>query len=381
MAELGETDDPTQLVPGKPEAIEENARVLRARASEAGGAADGLKAIDTGSWSGPAAAAFHDKFSYEPGKWYTAADSLQAAAGALDDYASTLRWAQGQATEAIAQWDQAQRATQQAQAAHDQAAAQASANNQPAPAFSDPGDSGRQAARDTLNRARSQLAAAGDLAAGILRGETDAAPQKTSWLDDVGHTLAQAGADVVNGVASFGNAMINHPMDVLGAAGGLGLTAISSAGEGLGVVLDATGIGAIPGGALNVVSAGGIAAGVTATGMAMANIASHAAGDDHVEPIQAGNDSAGGSGGTPPKEISGTTKHGEEQALGRDGGRGVSDEAMHDAVTNPAEPVEVQPSAQGPKYKYVGQDATVVLNQDGKVITTYATSRTGWRNP
>jgi hypothetical protein len=68
MAELGQTQDPIELVPGKPEAVEENVRALRTRADQAGRASEGLKAIDTGAWQGPAAHAFHDKFSYEPGK-------------------------------------------------------------------------------------------------------------------------------------------------------------------------------------------------------------------------------------------------------------------------------------------------------------------------
>lgn len=32
-------------------------------------------------------------------------------------------------------------------------------------------------------------------------------------------------------------------------------------------------------------------------------------------------------------------------------------------------------------YVYVGKDATVVLNQDGQVVTAWANSRAGWRNP
>ncbi|WP_200834323.1 putative T7SS-secreted protein [Amycolatopsis alkalitolerans] len=297
MAELGETQDPAALIPGKPEAIEENARVLQARAGEAGDAADGLKAIDTGAWQGPAASAFHDKFSYEPGKWYAAADSLQAASGALTDYASTLRWAQAQATEAISLWNQGQAGTQQAKTAHDQAVNQATANNQAPPAFTDPGETQRQAARDTLHRARTQLADSGNVTAQTLRDRASQAPQESSWLDDLGHTLAQAGADVVNGMASFGNAMLNHPLDVLAAAGGAGLTVISAAGEAFGGLLDATGVGAVAGVPLNVVSAAGIATGASITGAAVANMATHAAGDDHVEPIKVNStsDSAGAS--------------------------------------------------------------------------------------
>ena len=48
---------------------------------------------------------------------------------------------------------------------------------------------------------------------------------------------------------------------------------------------DATGVGAVAGVPLNAVSAAGIATGATMTGVAVANIASNAAGDDHVSPM------------------------------------------------------------------------------------------------
>jgi hypothetical protein len=47
-------------------------------------------------------------------------------------------------------------------------------------------------------------------------------------------------------------------------------------------------------------------------------------------------------------------------------------------VKNPTDPVEAQP---GGRYKYVGKDAVVILNQNGKVITTWATNSAGWRIP
>lgn len=196
-----------------------------------------------------------------------------------------------EAAEAIAAWNRGQAATQQARSAHDQAAAQAAATNQPAPpAFSDPGEVSRQAARDMLNRARTQLSEAGDTAAGILQGAMDTAPQESSWLSDLGHTLANAGADVVNGLASFGNAALNHPLDVLGAAGGLGLTTISAAGFGGGTLLDATGVGAVAGVPLQAVSAAGVATGIGITTAAMADLGQHASGDDRVEVIKKSGD-------------------------------------------------------------------------------------------
>lgn len=56
-------------------------------------------------------------------------------------------------------------------------------------------------------------------------------------------------------------------------------------------------------------------------------------------------------------------------------GSGVSDSAMDDAVENPT---EVVPQANG-TYRFVGTDATVVLNRAGQVVTTWARNSAGWR--
>jgi RHS repeat-associated protein len=77
-----------------------------------------------------------------------------------------------------------------------------------------------------------------------------------------------------------------------------------------------------------------------------------------------------------PSEITGFTNHGLEQALSRDGGLGVSQSAMEDAVANP---VDVVRQANG-TFKFVGNNATVVLNSNGQVVTTWATNPAGWRN-
>ncbi|MFB9687335.1 polymorphic toxin type 28 domain-containing protein [Amycolatopsis plumensis] len=61
---------------------------------------------------------------------------------------------------------------------------------------------------------------------------------------------------------------------------------MGSAGEGVGIALDATGIGAIAGVPLNAVSAAGIAVGGTMTVGAVGDLARHAMTDDHVEPVK-----------------------------------------------------------------------------------------------
>lgn len=72
--------------------------------------------------------------------------------------------------------------------------------------------------------------------------------------------------------------------------------------------------------------------------------------------------------------INGFTKHGLNQAISRDG-VGVSNRAMLDAVKNPTQVVQQS----GGRTMYVGKDATVVMNAQGKVITTWANGSAGQR--
>jgi hypothetical protein len=334
MAELGGTQDPRALVPGDPDAIAENANVLRARAKAASDAGDGLRSIDTGAWSGTAAEHFHEKFSYEPGKWFTAADAMQAGAGALDDYVVTLRWAQTQASEAVRLWNQGDAATERGRTEYESVAKQAAAAQQAPPPFSDPGEADRAQAQSVLAAARGQLDTAARIASGTLQDKSALAPEKSSWLDDVGDFVHDTGGHIVNGVASMGNAMLHHPGSVATAAAGIGLAALSSGGEGLGLALDATGIGAVAGVPLNVVSAAGIAAGAGITTVAMADIGAHAAGDDHVSPIDteassssegAADSTAGNPTGVKPGWSSRTADNGKGTVYQQPGSSGNAD--------------------------------------------------------
>jgi hypothetical protein len=54
---------------------------------------------------------------------------------------------------------------------------------------------------------------------------------------------------------------------------------------------------------------------------------------------------------------------------------------VQDAVEHPIEPPQYAPDQYGGSYTYVGKDATVILNKDGKVITAWANNQDGWRNP
>ncbi len=124
--------------------------------------------------------------------------------------------------------------------------------------------------------------------------------QGGSWWEQGLHVVENAGGAVVDGFASLGNAAVNHLGDVAGVLGGLGLAGISGLGEGAGAVLDASGVGAIAGVPLDAVSTLGVAAGGGIAMAAMRDLGQHAAGDDHVEPIQPSGGGSGEGGNTPP---------------------------------------------------------------------------------
>lgn len=402
MAELGQTNDPTALIPGSPDSLNLSVELLNSYGDMLAQAGSGLGRIDkSAGWSGPAADGFRNAFQGQPPKWVEAGDCFHSAATALNSYVATLTWAQAQAADAIREWNAGQAATKQAQADHatavQQAQAQAAASGTTAPniPFVDPGAAQRQAAERTLTRARDQLTSAGNTAADAVDKARDKAPPKPGWLSQLGtsiegfagdvlHDAEDAGAQFVNGVASFGNAAINHPGEVVSAFGGAALTVISGAGEVGGGALDATGIGAIAGVPLNIVSAAGIATGVGITGTAMAAMVGQAGGEDHVEPVKVDSGSSGASSEEPPfeapKEISGRTEHGEQQIQTRDG-HGVNDDAVNDAVANPTKPPRYIPDKYGGTYRYTGQNATVNLNENGQVVTAWARNSAGWRNP
>lgn len=236
MAELGQTIDPKALIPGDPPAVFENARVLGARANSAGAVGDALKRIDTGSWQGKASDKFHEDHQTEVPRWLQAGDSLDSAAQMLNGFATTLSWAQGQAVEAIARWQQGDAATQQARAAHDRAVSDAQTQTQAnahrgdptvvqPPPFTDPGEAQRQEARDILNRARQQLTGEGDRCAEALRVEASLAPQDSRKQSDAnffggiwdtisgtGEALWTAITDPAETVAAMAH-NITHPVE------------------------------------------------------------------------------------------------------------------------------------------------------------------------
>jgi hypothetical protein len=244
VAELGETEDPKALVPGNAAAVGGTARALRARGGELTLAGKGLQRIDTADgWSGDAADAFRAKFHGQPGKWLEAGDCFTEAAAALENYVYTLTWAQSEAAAAVKDWNAAQTATANARDAYTKY--QQAGGTDP---FTDPGEPARAAAKSRVQSARNQLK--------------------------------------VNGAASLGNAAILHPGDVALAAAGAGLMIVGAGGDAGGLVLDATGIGAVVGVPVNVVSTAAVVAGGTMAVGGLGDLMMHASSDDQTSPAR-----------------------------------------------------------------------------------------------
>lgn len=94
------------------------------------------------------------------------------------------------------------------------------------------------------------------------------------YAEDVAQVVA---ADTINAAATVGNAALHHPEDLFAMAAGAELMAGGAGLEVPGVLLDATGVGAIIGVPVNVAGAGMIAAGATMAGGGAIDLGRHAA--------------------------------------------------------------------------------------------------------
>jgi RHS repeat-associated protein len=258
--QLGQTDDPTQLIHGDPGAIRSAATQLHGFSGAFGQTASGLTGIDTSHWTGEAADAFRAKYAPEPDKWQTASDASGDAGSALESYAGTVTWAQGRAREAIALYAQGVNASRAAMAAYNQRVdayntaataynAKLSAGLNPGTrpehpgAFSDPGADSRQQAQAMLNAARAQRDRAGTEAASVMSRATDQAPASPGFWSQARDTLSDevqaqglgdlsAAAGITTGIADIAKFVrdmnpadawnLRHPTEFLAGVSSMG---------------------------------------------------------------------------------------------------------------------------------------------------------------
>ncbi|MBA8823777.1 hypothetical protein FHX42_001106 [Saccharopolyspora lacisalsi] len=203
--ELGSTQDPRALVPGDPQVIQHTADRLRHYGEVLVDAGQGLKRIDDGGWQGQAAEAFHDFFDGHPKEWLRSGDGFLAAAEAVQAYQPVMEWAQREAGEAIALWNEGQAATEQARRDYERevAASEQSGGRPPGP-FQDPGEAQREQARSMLTSAREQVHTAGqDAQAAVTRAKGQLVEDR-SWLGKLWHGSGDFVESAWGELAEFG---------------------------------------------------------------------------------------------------------------------------------------------------------------------------------
>ncbi|WP_375136047.1 putative T7SS-secreted protein [Microbacterium sp. HMWF026] len=266
-AELGDTDDPTALVPGAPGALFTYAEQYRDAASGCARAANELARLrQVDGWEGESADAFARRVTTMIKACDDLAEKLNAAAGAWEHYATVLGWGQQKAGDAIAMFAHAAAITAAAAAESPARLGPRGYTGPGTRSLPDPGLSTRSDARALLAYARESVA--------------DAAADATVVLRSIAPTAA--GGLRPSALASVGNALLEHP-DALGQMlGGAALMVGGAALFGGGLAADVTVAGATVGVPANVAGAAAVASGAALAGAGIMNAAAHAAGDSGV---------------------------------------------------------------------------------------------------
>ena len=165
VAELGQTNNPKDLIPGEPELIASDLRGLVGNIQRMSGIRDNLGGIAPSQWTGAASDAFRSVFAAEPAKWAQAVQTLGDKAQSLADFSEVLTWGQREAQRAIEQFTQAQAASRAAAAQYNAQAQQAQAAGQTMVPFQDPGQGAAQDAQQILDNARGKIDAVGGMVA------------------------------------------------------------------------------------------------------------------------------------------------------------------------------------------------------------------------
>ena len=208
--QLGQSDQPKDLVHGDAKAIRATAKHLTDFYTAFDKVGDGMRRLNSSSWQGEAAEAFRKKFAMHPTKWLQAADACDAAGKALSSYAETVEWAQGQAQDAIDLYGPGKRASD----AYKADVAKHKDDDKQQEPTTDPGAAAVQRAHEILNEARRQRDEAGRTAASAVRKALAHAPAEPP-------PLARLKADAVDGFQAVNTEILHFDAGVFKGTAGI----------------------------------------------------------------------------------------------------------------------------------------------------------------
>ncbi|WP_251057312.1 putative T7SS-secreted protein [Streptomyces sp. ISL-94] len=194
--ELGQSDDPKKLVYGSVSKIREQVSHLNDFKASFEQVGNGLKGIgEPEGLKGKSADAFREAVAKEPPRWFEATEAFGKAADAMGRFAETVEWAQGQAKEALADYEHAKKVSTDARNAHNkQAEAYKDAVKakqdhlppRPSDDFDDPGKPLASAAQEKLVSARKQRNEVAETTRTAVCAARDKAPKKPSYAEQLG---------------------------------------------------------------------------------------------------------------------------------------------------------------------------------------------------
>ncbi|MFJ1609808.1 putative T7SS-secreted protein [Streptomyces sp. NPDC088253] len=219
--QLGQTDQANELVHGNPASIRAAAKHLTGFHTAFDSVSQGMRSLDSSHWKGESADTFREKFAMHPPKWLHAADACEAAGKALDSYADTVKWAQGQAQDAIDLYKKGKKASEQAVEAYNKRVdaynAAIKADKDPGPPleqFKDPGRGDIQSARQILADARRQRDEAGRVATQAITAALKHAPAEPPPLD-------RLESDALDGYGALNTEVLHFAGGVIKGSAGL----------------------------------------------------------------------------------------------------------------------------------------------------------------
>ncbi|MGF6889489.1 RHS repeat-associated protein [Nocardia sp. GAS34] len=197
--ELGQSDDPKELILGDTGKISHAEDELKKMGDSIEKTGDALKKIDVADWVGATADAFHGEFGKQPKLWWQGSDAMHAAAGVLDAWYHEVAAAQSKAADAIAKWKQADTEENNKKNSWNRLSDAQKRKNP----LVDTWTSMRQAARDILRGARSQRDNAAATAVSGLEAATSSAPTEPSFTARMKDDFSDASAAVDQAKLNF----------------------------------------------------------------------------------------------------------------------------------------------------------------------------------
>ncbi|MET7767438.1 putative T7SS-secreted protein [Nocardia sp. NPDC005366] len=209
--ELGESDDPKELVRGEPSRINEVAEHVGKIGTSIEQTGDALRKIDVADWSGSAASTFHDEFAEQPKLWWDGADAMTKAKTALGNWFHEVTAAQAKASEAITKWNEAD--TEERNRKNEWNAR--SEEDRKGKNLSDTWTALRDQARAILRDARTSRDNAATTAAAAIAAATETAPTEPPFLsrwgsnfEDATNALEQAKLNFTSGLLTSLTGMV-----------------------------------------------------------------------------------------------------------------------------------------------------------------------------